>query len=226
MSIHLKKSLVLIVTFLLITALCSCSEENQKSEAELTNSAELSDDEFESLMEQVAKSDVETSYTDYLRDEAFAIAEVFGVDRDGDQGTAYVYLNEGDYVVLDNKAYSMSGSAGEVILKYNYTDDDVILSEVVWGDQGELKEGWIKENFPAEYFKKAKEYNPYGADGKSILEEKLREKVEETLGVPVESDSFLEIDTDKGTYEIWVVTNDYGATFDTQTIAKGKLKDL
>lgn len=226
MSMKLKKSLVLIAVIVLITALSSCSVGKLQNGTERNSSVELSENEYESLMEQVANNDVDTLYTDYLRDEAFANAEVFGVDRDGDQGTAYVYLNEGDYVVLKGKAYNMSGSAGEVILKYNYTDEDVVLSEVVWGEQGELKEGWIKENFPAEYFNKVKEYDPYNADGNSVLDVKLREKVEEALGVPVESDSFLEIDTDKGTYEIWEVTNDYGATFDTQTIEKGTLKDL
>ena len=220
MSKKLVNTLIILVVILLIAAMSSCSKGTNENETK------LSDAEYESLMKQVAQKDVDICYDEYLRDEAFAVAEVFGVDREGDQGTAYAYLNEGDYVVLKGKAYILSGSAGEVILKYNYTDGDVILSEVEWGDLGELKEGWIKENFPAIYLERANAYSPYDVNGKSILEVKLIEKVENALGVPVETESFLEIDTDKGTYEIWRVKDDHGATFDTETMETGKLEDL
>ena len=220
MSKKLVNTLIILVAILLITAMSSCSKGTNENETK------LSDAEYESLMKQVAQKDVDICYDEYLRDEAFAVAEIFGVDRYGDQGTAYAYLNEGDYVVLKGKAYNMSGSAGEVILKFSYTDDGVELSEVEWGDQGELKEGWTKENFPAIYLERANAYSPFDVNGKSILEVKLIEKVENALGVPVETESFLEIDTDKGTYEIWRVKDDHGATFDTETMETGKLEDL
>ena len=220
MSKKLVNTLIILVAILLITAMSSCSKGTNENETK------LSDAEYESLMKQVAQKDVDICYDEYLRDEAFAVAEVFGVVRDGDQGTAYAYLNEGDYVVLKGKAYNMSASAGEVILKYSYTDDGVELSEVVWGDQGELLEKWLTENFPAIYLERANAYSPYDVNGKGILEVKLIEKVENAMGVPVETESFLEIDTDKGTYEIWRVKDDHGATFDTETMEIGKLEDL
>ena len=181
---------------------------------------------YDDTMKQVAESDVTKSYGDHLRDEAFANAEVFGIDRDGDQGTAYAYLYDGEYVVLKDKAYEMSDSAGEVMIKFIYGKDDVTLSEVIWSADGEEHEKWMKENFPAEYLKKSKNYKAYDANGRSVLGSKLRKTVEEALGVPVESENLLMIDTDKGTYEIIKTIDGDDGTFDTETLETGNLKEL
>lgn len=216
---RLKNTIIILFAIALISAMTACSGSAPD------NAVELSDAEMESLMEQVADSDVSISYDEYLKDEAFAVAEVFGVTKDGDKGTAYAYLNEGDYVVLKGKAYNMSGSAGEVIIRFKYTDSGVKLSEVVWSADGGMHEGWLKENYPAEYLNKAKSYQPYDANGKSILGAKLSKKVEKALGVPVETDDLLEIDTDKGTYVITRITDKADGTIDTKTIEKDKLNN-
>lgn len=215
----MKSIFTVLVIIIFMTAMTSCSNSNPDK------AVELSDVEMESLMEQVAESDVDTLYKDYLKDEAFAVAEVFGVTKDGDQGTAYAYLNEGDYVVLKGKAYNMSGSAGEVIIKFSYTDRGITLTEVVWSADGGMHEDWLKENYPAEYLKKAKAYQPHDSNGSSILGAKLREKVETSLGVPVDTDNFLEIDTDKGTYTITKITDNGNGTIDTEIIEQGSLSD-
>ena len=215
----MKSIFTVLVIIIFMTAMTSCSNSNPDK------AVELSDVEMESLMEQVAESDVDTLYKDYLKDEAFAVAEVFGVTKDGDQGTAYAYLNEGDYVVLKGKAYNMSGSAGEVIIKFSYTDSGITLTEVVWSADGGMHEDWLKKNYPAEYLKKAKAYQSHDSNGSSILGAKLREKVETSLGVPVDTDNFLEIDTDKGTYTITKVTDNGNGTIDTEIIEQGSLSD-
>lgn len=220
MAIRLKSIFTVILAITLMTAMSACSGGKQG------NTVELSEAETESLMNQVAESDVDISYGDYLKDEAFAVAEVFGVEKNGNQGTAYVYLNEGDFVVLKGKAYNMSGSAGEVIIRFKYTDSGVKLSEVVWSADGGMHEGWLKENYPAEYLNKAKSYQPYDANGNSILGAKLKNKVEEALGVPVESDNLLEIDTEKETYKIVKTRDKTDGTLDTEIIEKGSLNDF
>ncbi len=219
-------ALVSIVLMLSITACVKNEQESGEQEKTEAVKAELSDAEIESLMKQVADSDVTKSYGDHLRDEAFANAEVFGIDRDGDKGTAYAYLYDGEYVVLKDKAYEMSGSAGELMIKFIYWKDDVTLSEVIWSADGDEHENWMKENFPTEYLKKAKNYKAYDTNGKSVLGSKLKETVEEMLGVPVESENLLMIDTDKGTYEIIKTIDGDDGTFETETLETGNLKEL
>ena len=163
---------------------------------------------------------------EYLKDEAFADAEIFGVDRDGDQGTAYAYLYDGEYVVFKDKAYEMSGSAGEVIIKFTYREDDVTLSEIIWSADGDDHENWMKENFPAEALRKAKNYIAYDSNGRSLLGSKVNETVAETMGVPVETENLLMIDTDNETYELIKTIDGNDGTFDTETLESGNLKDL
>lgn len=207
--------IILVIVFMASMSACSGSKQG--------NVVELSETEMDSLMTQVAESDVNLGYGEYLIDEAYAVAEVFGILRDGDRGTAYVYLNEGDFVVFKGKAYNMSGSAGEVIIRFNYTDIGVTLSEVEWSADGGLHEDWMKENFPSKYLKRAKTYNPHDTNGDSILGAQLKGKAEVALGVPVESDNLLEIDTDKGTYKIIKTTDGPDGTLDIETIEQGKL---
>lgn len=219
-SIFLKKTFAVFLSILLMTVMSACSVGGQGK------AVELSESEIESLMEQVAKRDVDIRYGNYFRNEAFANAEFFGIDKDGNQGTAYVYLNEGDFVVFKDKAYNMSGSAGEAIIKFSFTDNGVTLSELVWSADGGLHEDWLKENFPAKYLKKAKAFQPHDADGKSVLGAQLDQTVKAKLGVPVESDNILEIDIDKGTYEITRIKDKTDGTIDTEIIERGSLSDF
>ena len=98
-----RNIIIALVSIALMVSITACAKNEQGSGEQgktETVKAELSDAQLESLMKQVAESDVTKSYGDHLRDEAFANAEVFGIDRDGDQGTAYAYLYDGEYVVL------------------------------------------------------------------------------------------------------------------------------
>ena len=224
-----RNIIIALVSIALMVSITACAKNEQGSGEQgktETVKAELSDAQLESLMKQVAESDVTKSYGDHLRDEAFANAEVFGIDRDGDQGTAYAYLYDGEYVVLKDKAYEMSGSAGEVIIKFTYGEDDVILSEIIWSADRDDHENWMKENFPAEALRKAKNYKAYDSNGRSILGSKINETVEEALGVPVETENLLMIDTDNGTYELIKTIDGDDGTFDTETLETGNLENL
>lgn len=77
-----KKAILILLLIGMLALMSACATDGK------TDSVELSAAQRESLMRQVADSDVADSYSSYLRDEAFATAEVFGVDRDGDLGTA------------------------------------------------------------------------------------------------------------------------------------------
>ncbi|MBQ3429157.1 MAG: hypothetical protein IJH28_05220 [Mogibacterium sp.] len=219
--------IIALVSIALLLSITACTNNKQKSGVTAeTTTAELNDAEMASLMRQVADSDVSRSYGEYLKDEAFADAEVFGIERDGDQGTAYAYLYDGEYVVFKDKAYEMSGSAGEAMIKFVYGEDDVTLSEIIWSADGGEHENWMKENFPAEALRRAKNYKAYDSNGKSILGSKVNETVEGALGVPVETENLLMIDIDNGTYELIKTMDGNDGTFDTETLETGKLKDL
>lgn len=224
-----RKTIVALVSITLVLSITACAKNEQKSgenETAKAVTAELSDAEMTSLMKQVAENDVSRSYGDHLRDEVFADAEILGIDREGDQGTAYAYLYDGEYVVFKDKAYEMSGSAGEVIIKFTYGEDDVTLSEIIWSADGDDHENWLKENYPAEALRKAKNYKAYDSNGRSILGAKVNETVEGALGVPVETENLLMIDTDNGTYELIKTIDGDDGTFDTETLESGNLKDL
>ena len=90
-----------------------------------SNTAELSADQIKDLMKQVAEAELEQQYKDVVKaenDYRFANAEVFGIDRTGNSGKMYVYLNTGEYVNFKGKAYFMSGGSGEAIINIEYGD--------------------------------------------------------------------------------------------------------
>ena len=66
--------------------------------------------------------------------------------------------------------------------------------------------------------------------GMGGLEENIRKEVQKDMGIPVETENLLNIDTDKGTYEI-VRTIERGTPgkdyqFHSEIVEKGKLSDL
>lgn len=206
--------------------------EQSEAEAETTpaedEGADLSDADLDALMKQIADSEIQKGYEKLVPDEAFANAEVFGIDRDGDKGCAYVHLNIGEYVVVKDKAYLQSGSLAEAIIRFEYTDNGPKLTKVDWSEDGAGHDEWVQKNFPKEYLKKSNAYDVYDANGKSELVESLEDEVEKTMGVPVEKENLLEIDAQKGTYKITKTIesgdpakSDY--KFDTEAVDEGKL---
>ena len=231
---HIKRrnSIFVLMTLVLIITMTACEKKEQSTEevngAE-NPSAELSQNDLDALLQQVADNEVQKDYEKYMPDKAFANAEVFGIDRDGDSGKAYVYLNYSEYVALKGKAYEMSGGSGEAIIKFNYSESGPELNEVEWSADGDLHDGWLKDNFPAEYLKKAKAFEAYDEKGRNVLTMMLQDTVEKAMGVPVEQNDLLSIDTDKETYEIIkVIESGEGENykFDTETLEKGNLSDL
>ncbi len=185
----------------------------------------LEGDNLSILMQQVADSEITKSYEEYLPDEALANAEVFGEE----DGKAYVYLNTEEFVILKDTAYEMSGGAGEAIIDYTWTDGGIKLEKVEWSADGGDHDKWMEENFPEPYLKESKAYEPYDENGFLKLNTKMIAKAEEELGVPVERENLLEIDTEKGTYKILKTTetgspDEDNYSFDTETIEEGKLK--
>ena len=222
----------MLMTLVLIITMAAC-EGKEQSTGEVNGaenpSAELSQDDLDALLQQVADNEVQKDYEKYMPDKAFANAEVFGIDRDGDSGKAYVYLNYSEYVALKGKAYEISGGSGEAIIKFNYSESGPVLNEVEWSADGDLHDGWLKENFPAEYLKKDKAFEAYDEKGRNVLAMMLQDTVEKAMGVPVEQNDLLSIDTDKETYEIIkVIESGEGENykFDTETLEKGNLSDL
>ena len=227
---------VAVMAVFLAFAMAACgddekSEESKEKDKQATQSAELSDADVDVLMEEVAGSEIEKQYEKYMKDEAFADAEIFGIDRDGDEGKAYVRLGTGEYVKAGDKVYNVSGSEGEAIIEFDYTDNGPKLTNVEWSADGSAHDEWMKENFPEEYLKKLNGYLAKNKEGASELSKQLDEKAKEELGAPVENELQLNIDTGKGTYEIIKIKEsgdpsegDY--KFETETVEKGKLSDI
>lgn len=177
------------------------------------------------LMQQVADSELTKSYEEYLPDEVMANAEVFGEE----DGKAYVYLNTEEFVVLDGKAYVMSGGSGEAIIHYTWSGDQIKLDKVEWSADGGNHDKWIEDNFPEPYLSEWKSYEANDENGFLKLETKMKAKAEEKLGVPVERENILTIDTETGEYKI-EKTIESGTpkegnySFDTETVKEGKLE--
>ena len=230
-----KTTLLVLVSVLLVVAMTACGDESQKidsvyKESPENMSSELSSREKDSLMHQVAESEITKNFEQYLPEEAFADAVIFGIDRDGAMGTAYSYLTTADYVALKGKAYIMSGSSGEAIIRFEYTEEGIELKEVEWSADGSDHDSWIRENYPEAYLDKDINYDAYSEDGTNKLLTSLRSEVKKVMGVPVETENLLSIDLDSGTYQI-IKTIESGEPgtdyqFDTEVVDEGNLSDL
>ena len=204
------------------------TEEQQEEAAE--DMVELSEDQMDDLYQQAAEKVLELQYKDYLPDEIVGHAETFSIDRDGDKGTWDVLLMAEEYVALDGKAYSVSGSYGEAILEFDYTENGPKLIDVIWSEDGEVHDQWIEENFTDEAKKNMEIFNK-DEKNRDLMLDILEQKAEDKLKVPVEDDLILTIDKEEGTYVVEKPvesgdpeSDDY--KFETETIRKGKLEDL
>ncbi len=233
----MKKRIGLIVTLLMAVALlfgfCACGDQEEAADDgtdTVLSAAELTQDDWDGILWEVADKEITKSYADYLGDAAFANAEIFGIEKDGDQGTAYVWLDTREYVAFKDNAYFMSGSAGEAIIKFVYGEEKPTLDKVVWSADGADHDAWMEKNFPAEYLEKQKAYDAYNDDGSNKMDEVFAQQVEAEMGVPIaDANLILEIDQDAGTYELSKITetgegDDY--KFETETVEKGKLSEL
>lgn len=225
----------IIMSIMLVAAFTACGDDEQSSESNEENAVSSVPDgwdagDWNDLMKQVAEKDIEKSYEDYVPDEVFAVAKVFGEDRDGDEGTAYVYLYTAEYAAVKDKAYEMAGGSGEAIISFEMTGDGPELTGIEWSPDGDESIEWREQNFPEEYLEKADSYDAYDKNGNNRLEVEMIRDVEDAMGVPVETENLLDIDIDNGTYEI-IRTIESGDTaedyeFDVETVEKGKLSDL
>lgn len=230
-------ALMLLVVMALGLAACGGKTSEQPAEEpaqeeeqeEVSTGPELSEDQMDDLYKQAAEKALELQYADYMPDELFGHAEPFNIARDGDKGTWDVYLGASEYVALDGKAYEMSGSYGEAILKFDYTADGPKLTELIWSADGGDHDQWIKDNFSEEGYKNWENWRK-DDEGRDFIIETIEKEASDSLGVPVEKDNLLEIDKEKGTYQI-VKTIESGDTaedytFDTEVVEEGKLEDL
>ena len=188
----------------------------------------LSTDEKADLLSQVAEDQLTRNFSEYCPDELFANAEFLGIDREGDEGKAYVYFAAAEYAAVDGKAYFTSGLSADAILCFRYAEEGPELTEVIVSEDGEGHLKWIKENYPYRYYLRERLYDPFDADGNNILHKELAAQVEEKMGVPVEEENLIEIKED-GTYEIIKTiettdpeTGEYN--FDIEVVGQGSLK--
>ena len=234
-----KPFMALFMAALLTAAFGACGAKEQPAEQTSQNELSVSEEnaaasaetEMDILMEQVAEREMANNYAHVLPTVTLADAEVFGTDEDGGTVRAYVWLEEEEYVALKDKAYNMSGSAGEAIIHYTQTENGPELQEVEWSEDGSGHDEWVKEHFPEESYAKAQAFNPYDDPEADVPHNRIMKKAAELLGVPVETENLLTIDLENNTYEI-IKTIESGTPgkddykFETETLESGSLSDL
>lgn len=190
----------------------------------------MSASDKDSLMRQVVEQEGQSYlyYSDYLKEDVYADAKLFGVQKvKSNQYNAYVRLNIDEYVELNGKAYNMSGSEGEAVLHYEQTTEGPVLHEIEWARDGSDYQKWVRVTFPVICQIRQRLYEAFDSSGRSYLMSSLAKQVEKEMGVSVEWDDQLEIDMDKGTYEVMRIKEsgspgaDY--VFDTEVVESGKL---
>ena len=235
----MKIMIALVMTAAMVFTMAACgnkaaekpAEEPEKQEEPVEeNMVELSEDQMDDLYQQAAEKTLEARFSDYMPDKVVGHGEAFNISRDGDKGTWDVLLVTGEYAALDDKAYEIAGSYGEAILKFDYTQDGPKLNEVIWSADGGEHDKWIEENFSEEGLKNWKTFQK-DEKNRKMLVDILDKKAETALGVPVEQENILEIDEEKGTYQVTKITetgdpgkDDYN--METETLKEGKLEDL
>ena len=182
--------------------------------------------DMERMNRQCAEEAVENNYAKYLPDVRVAEMKIFDVEKTGTEAAAYVILAAEEFVSFGGKAYSMSGVSGEAIVRYTLPDKK--LTEIEWSEDGAGHEKWVREHFTREALKAREAYLKGEGGGRTDLGQKLDQKAEKELGVPVEQKNLLMIDLDKGTYEI-IETIESGDTpetykFDTRVLERGTLE--
>ncbi|MBR2779269.1 MAG: hypothetical protein IKD85_03770 [Firmicutes bacterium] len=236
---HRKAWIALLLALLVMFAFTACGAEKQpvgqSAENEVSASDETGSQSLEAdmnlIMDQIAEKEMTKSYADVLPDVTLADAELFGIDLEGKNVSAYVWLDQEEYVALKDKAYNMAGSAGEAIIHFTLADNGPELQNVEWSEDGSGHDQWLQDHFPAEYLEKAQAFNPYNEADPDVPHSRLIQKAAEVLGVPVETENLLQIDLENGTYEIIKTiesgspgTDDY--KFETETLEAGNLSDL
>ncbi|MBQ9359107.1 MAG: hypothetical protein IJT95_06145 [Abditibacteriota bacterium] len=181
----------------------------------------------EALLAECAGDALEGRYAEYLPEVLCAETEVFDTQKTGDEAVEYVILDTGEYVLFKDRLYLMSGGSGEAIIRYSLPDGR--LKEVEWSEDGAGHEKWVREHFTAKALQARNAYLKGEDSGRTRLGRKLDAKAEKLLGAPVETENLLNIDTDKGTYEL-IETLESGDTpdtykFDTRVLEEGTLKN-
>ncbi len=227
---HSWNKVILFLLVLLLLAITGCDSSGQTETSPSYRPISWMKSSEDILMRQVAERELERRYKRYLPDELVAAAKVYGIDWDGEQGTAYASILACEYVSLKGKAYVMASTSGEAILHFNYDGQYPKLTELEWSANGGEHNKWLEDNFPEEYLEDYKNFQQQNQTGEDEIERKIREEVKELLDAPIETEDLLEIDLDEEIYEIVRIYEGYNDKgeyqFNFETIDKGSLKEL
>ncbi len=180
-----------------------------------------------SLYDQAAEKTLRRQYAKYLPEELVGAGKFFGIDRDKDEYTAYVYLRLEEYAVFKGSAYSMSGVSGEAVLRYTMKGEgEPALKEIIWCASGAGNDKWLKKRFPRPFYEKARAY--VSQNGQEKLAKETKGRLKEKRCVSTETEDLLEIDRDTGKYKI-IKTRETGEPgkdykFETETVEEGVLE--
>ncbi|MDO4834553.1 MAG: hypothetical protein Q4A40_05920 [Bacillota bacterium] len=142
-----------------------------------------------------------------------AAVKIFGVKDNESCKTIYGYVNYGEFISHGGKAYEVSGGCNAFMIDVKYGGN---RTEIVKEYGNGVNSESTYEEMPLRYRLQLSEYD----NGRRRLTEELNRKVEQVLGVPVETEYTLSIDGDA--YEIYDIDPEGNIT----TLEKGKARDL
>ena len=161
----------------------------------------IATDDTYSVDDQIAEKALDNRYLEYFPGRALAEMVVFDcVRKNAGEVSACVLVDAEEFVNLQKRLYSMSGITAEAVI--TYTLPDKRLTEIEFSEDGAGREKWVREHFTGKALRARKEYISGSGDIKGDIREKLWSKAEKTLGCPVETEEQLNVDMDKGTWEI------------------------
>lgn len=182
----------------------------------------LSKGQLDSLMQQLAANNTHY-YEEWLPEVSVADCRILGATRKGDTGTLYAWIDEGDYVSLNGKSYTMSGGSYPAKLSFTLRNDEVLLTGISLPEDGELYARSLRKLYPLRFYLRERHYERTRSGGDPKLEKDLGRKIQEALGTPLVTDEYLDIEED-GRYVIWRSVDSEDGSFETETLEQGRLE--
>jgi len=183
----------------------------------------ISPEQKSSLMQQYV-ADNELSYEKFMPDKWFAACHIYGAKKKGGELLVYAHVTDLEFVVLNGKAYDVSGSSAPCVMHTRVDGDKLKLVSTEYPEDGEYYLESIRKMFPLRYYLK---YAVRESITPIDLGEELRDKVRREWDVEV-SDNLLFIDDESNTYEIIKTYDDMDEngeySFETETIEEGVLE--
>lgn len=176
---------IVLMSFCLSFAGCSFSRQRKDTPAEATTEdySASTNAELLELLEKVKDFEYHKKSS---MDKVFANARLYDFNDKGNQRVAYVFLNVAKYHKEEGKATMTDGKFGQAVITFENREEGIHLKNIDWGEEGEFRGEWLRQNFPEYILDKMKTYKINDFQGNNKLLVTLNKEAEKEMGVPVE----------------------------------------